>query len=79
MFFSLNLIECLIKYTIVFINPPNIYSLVEPKINMEKIKQEADGFSAINPKVRREGFVYRSMDGSKSFKNVSREYLLKHS
>lgn len=47
--------------------------------HMEKIKQEADGFSAINPKVRREGFVYRSMDGSKSFKNVSREYLLKHS
>lgn len=47
--------------------------------SMEEIKQEADGFSVINPKVKREGFVYRSMDGSKSFKNVSREYLLKHS
>lgn len=47
--------------------------------SMEEIKQEADGFSVINPNVKREGFVYRSMDGSKSFKNVSREYLLKHS
>ncbi|MBO5387101.1 MAG: hypothetical protein J6A59_03060 [Lachnospiraceae bacterium] len=27
----------------------------------------------------REGFVYRSLDGSQSFKNVSREYLLMHS
>lgn len=46
---------------------------------MEEMKLEADGYSAINPKVKREGFVYRSQDGQKSFKNVSREYLLKHS
>lgn len=46
---------------------------------MEKMKLEADGYSEINPKVKREGFVYRSLDGQKSFKNVSREYLLKHS
>lgn len=46
---------------------------------MEELKQEADGYSVVNPKVKREGFVYRSQDGSKSFKNVSREYLLKHS
>ena len=46
---------------------------------MEEIKLEADGKSVINPKMRREGFVYRSKDGSISFKNVSREYLLKHS
>ena len=46
---------------------------------MEEMKLEADGFSVINPKVKREGFVYRSQDGLQSFKNVSREYLLKHS
>ena len=46
---------------------------------MEAMKLEADGYSAINPKVKREGFVYRTFDGQKSFKNVSREYLLKHS
>lgn len=46
---------------------------------MEEMKLEADGYSVINPKVKREGFVYRSLDGSVSFKNVSREYLLKHS
>lgn len=45
---------------------------------MEEMKLEADGFSEINPNVKREGFVYRSLDGQKSFKNVSREYLLKH-
>lgn len=45
---------------------------------MEEMKLEADGYSEINPKVRREGFVYRSQDGQQSFKNVSREYLLKH-
>ena len=52
------------------------YSL--PK-TMEEMKLEADGNSDINPKVKREGFVYRSLDGQKSFKNVSREFLLKHS
>lgn len=46
---------------------------------MEEMKLEADGCSEINPKAKREGFVYRSQDGQKSFKNVSREYLLKHS
>lgn len=45
---------------------------------MEEMKLEADGYSEVNKKVKREGFVYRSLDGSKSFKNVSREYLLKH-
>jgi hypothetical protein len=46
---------------------------------MEEMKLEADGYSEINQKVKREGFVYRSVDGQQSFKNVSREYLLKHS
>lgn len=45
---------------------------------MEEMKLEADGYSEINHKVKREGFVYRSVDGQQSFKNVSREYLLKH-
>lgn len=31
----------------------------------------------INKKCLREGFVYRSQDGQKSFKNVSRKFLLK--
>ena len=45
---------------------------------MEEMKLEADGYSVINPQVKREGLVYRTLDGQKSFKNVSREYLLKH-
>ena len=45
---------------------------------MEEIKLDADGYSVVNPKVKREGFVYRDLQGQKSFKNVSREYLLKH-
>ena len=44
---------------------------------METFKIEADGISEIS-NVKREGFVYRSKDGNQSFKNVSREYLLKH-
>ncbi len=45
---------------------------------MEELKQIATGKSQVNPDVMREGLVYRSLDGSDSFKNVSREYLLKH-
>lgn len=45
---------------------------------MEELKQFATGKSVVNPNVMREGLVYRSLDGSDSFKNVSREYLLKH-
>lgn len=45
---------------------------------MEELKVLATGKSKINPDVIREGIVYRSLDGSDSFKNVSREYLLKH-
>ncbi len=44
---------------------------------MEELKAYADGKSAVNPKVNREGIVYRSIDGSDSFKNVSGKYLLK--
>ena len=45
---------------------------------MEALKETADGKSAVNPEVDREGIVYRSLDGKDSFKNVSRKYLLKH-
>jgi hypothetical protein len=45
---------------------------------MEELKLLADGPSIVNPEVMREGFVYRSLDGQDSFKNVSREFLLKH-
>ena len=45
---------------------------------IEELKQLATGKSVVNPNVMREGLVYRSLDGSDSFKNVSREYLLKH-
>lgn len=43
---------------------------------MEELKVLATGKSKVNPDVMREGIVYRSLDGSDSFKNVSREYLL---
>lgn len=46
---------------------------------MEEMKLLADGNSLINPNVKREGYVYRDQLGQKSFKNVSREYLLKNS
>lgn len=50
----------------------------ETQPTMEELKAFADGKSAVNPDVLREGIVYRSLDGTDSFKNVSRRYLLKH-
>ena len=46
---------------------------------MEEMKEMAEGNSKVNPEVLREGIVYRSLDGSESFKNVANSYLLKHS
>lgn len=46
--------------------------------NMEEMKELATAKSVVNPKVLREGIVYRDLYGKQSFKNVSREYLLKH-
>ena len=43
---------------------------------MEELKALADGPSTVNPDVLREGFVYRSLDGQDSFKNVSVKFLL---
>lgn len=46
--------------------------------NMDDFKKYATGPSAINPNVMREGIVVRNPKNDFSFKNVSREYLLKH-
>ena len=46
--------------------------------DMEEFKQMATGKSAINPDVMREGIVLRGYKDNLSFKNVSREYLMKH-
>lgn len=46
--------------------------------DMEEFKQYATAKSAINPNVFREGIVLRDPMSDLSFKNVSREYLLKH-
>lgn len=46
--------------------------------DMEEFKQYATDKSRVNPKVNREGIVLRDTEGKMSFKNVSREYLLKH-
>lgn len=44
---------------------------------IEEIKAAADGQSKLNEGVIREGIVYRTLDGQRSFKNVSNKYLLK--
>lgn len=46
--------------------------------DMEEFKQMATGPSVVNPDVMREGIVLRDSATDFSFKNVSREYLLKH-
>ena len=46
--------------------------------DMEEFKQMATGPSRVNPDVMREGLVLRDPGTDLSFKNVSREYLLKH-
>lgn len=46
--------------------------------NMEEFKQYATAKSVVNPDVLREGVVLRDPTNDFSFKNVSREYLLKH-
>ena len=46
--------------------------------DMEEFKQMATAKSVVNPEVMREGIVLRDPTTDFSFKNVSREYLLKH-
>lgn len=67
--------DILTKYDIPFV-PIIDENYILPD-DFEEFKLSADGKSVINSNVRREGFVYRSLDGKQSFKNVSREYLLK--
>ena len=45
---------------------------------IEEMKDQADGVTEIPDATGlREGLVYRSLDGVRSFKNVSNKYLLK--
>lgn len=46
--------------------------------DMEEFKQMATAPSVVNPNVMREGIVLRDPSNDFSFKNVSREYLMKH-
>lgn len=46
--------------------------------DMESFKEYATAKSVVNPNVLREGIVLRDPTNDFSFKNVSREYLLKH-
>ena len=46
--------------------------------DMEEFKQMATAKSVVNPKVLREGIVLRDPTNDLSFKNVSREFLMKH-
>ena len=45
--------------------------------DLEEFKLFADDKSAVNGEVLREGLVCRSQDGQISFKNISREYMMK--
>lgn len=56
-----------------------VLGIVDLPTTMDKMKELATGKSAVNPSVLREGIVYRSLDGKQSFKNVSNEYLMRHS
>lgn len=68
--------DILAQYDIPFVPIVNDHYLLPDQDDFEEFKKSADGKSVINKKCMREGFVYRSMDGQKSFKNVSRKYLL---
>ena len=69
--------EILDKYDIPFVPIIETDYILPNQDEFEEFKKSADGKSMINNKCLREGFVYRSQDGQKSFKNVSRKFLLK--
>ncbi len=46
-------------------------------MTMQQLIASADGASVIGCKPKREGIVFKSMDGSESFKCISNEYLVK--
>lgn len=71
---SLDAKKILDEYDIPFV--PIINDDYHMPDDFEELKLQADGKSVISPKYRREGFVYRSLDGKQSCKNISRDYLL---
>jgi len=73
---SLEANKILSWYGIPFVPIIDANFIMPDKDDFESLKLMADGKSVINPKYRREGFVYRSLDGKLSTKNVSRLYLL---
>ena len=74
---SLDAKKILDEYGVPFVPIIDEHFIMPDKEDFESLKLMADGKSVISPKYRREGFVYRSLDGKQSCKNVSREYLLK--
>lgn len=69
--------KILAEYNIPFVPIIDDNYILPDADDFEEFKQSADGKSVINKKCLREGFVYRSQDGQRSFKNVSRKFLLK--
>lgn len=69
--------KILTEYDIPFVPIIDDNYILPDADDFEEFKQSADGKSVINKKCLREGFVYRSQDGQRSFKNVSRKFLLK--
>jgi hypothetical protein len=70
--------KILAEYDIPFVPIIDDNYILPDADDFEEFKQSADGKSVINKKCLREGFVYRSQDGQKSFKNVSRKFLMKN-
>lgn len=66
------------KYGVPFVPILDESFILPDKEDFEDFKLYADGKSVINKKCLREGVVCRSMDGQKSFKNVSRKWLMRH-
>ena len=69
--------EILDKYDIPFVPIIETDYILPNQDEFEEFKKSADGKSVINNQCLREGFVYRSQDGQKSFKSISRKFLLK--
>lgn len=69
--------EILKEYDVPFVPIIDDNYILPDKEDFEAFKESADGMSTINNKCLREGFVYRSQDGQKSFKSISRKFLLK--
>lgn len=57
-------------------NAPHIGWFTLKDFNMESLLKYADGYS-LNTKVKREGLIFKSLDGTKSFKVISNAWLLK--